>query len=133
MIALAALLLAAAGPATHDKRCDSVVTPDLIACAQADYDRADTALNAQWQASLAKVRQWAASGADDPKSNGGLSYTQSLLTAPRAWLAYRYSECKFQIYGNAGGHELPIYRLGCLSALTKQRTQQLKDDFTEGR
>ena len=132
MIALAALLLGAV-VAPHDKRCDSVTTPDLIACAQTDYDRADAALNAQWQASLVKVKQWQATGADDPKVNGGLSYTQSLLAAQRAWLAYRDSECKFQIYGNAGGHELPIYRLGCLSALTKQRTQQLKDDFTEGR
>jgi uncharacterized protein YecT (DUF1311 family) len=132
MIALAALLLAAA-PASHDKRCDSVVTPDLIACAQADYDRTDAALNAQWKASLAKVKQWEASGANDPASNGGLSYTQSLLTAQRAWLAYRDAECKFQIYGNAGGHELPIYRLSCLSALTRQRTIKLKADFAEGR
>ena len=133
MIAVFGLLLAAGTPATHDKRCDSVTTPDLIACAQADYDRADAGLNAQWRASLAKVKQWEASGENDPKANGGISYTQSLLTAQRAWLAYRDAECKFQIYGNAGGHELPIYRLSCLSALTKQRMRQLKTDFTEGR
>ena len=130
MIGLIGLLLAAA-PA-HDPRCDSIKTDDLVACAQADFQRADAALNAQYRSALATIKGWQSSGADDAAANGGISYGQSLLVAQRAWLAYRDAECRFQIYGNAGGHELPIYRFGCLAELTRQRTKQLQADFTEG-
>ncbi len=131
MIGLIGLLLVAQAP--HDPRCDSVVTVDLIACAKAEYDRADAALNAQWKSALAQTKGSDAGSGEDRAANGGLSYGQSLLAAQRAWLAYRDAECALQVYGNAGGHELPIYRLGCLTELTEQRTKQLHDDFTEGR
>jgi len=132
MIALAALLLAAGAPAPHDTRCDSVVTPDLIACAQADQTRADAALNAAWRVALAKAKGWEANfGPDERAANGNVTYSQTLLASQRAWLGYRDAQCKLAIYANAGGHELPIYKLGCLAELTKARTKQLQD-FARG-
>jgi len=128
MIAVFGLLLAAGTPATHDKRCDSVTTPDLIACAQADEAGADAALNAAWKTALAKAKGWETGiDAAGRAANGNITYSQALLASQRAWLAYRDAQCKLAIYANAGGHELPIYRLGCLAELTKARTRQLRD------
>jgi uncharacterized protein YecT (DUF1311 family) len=127
MIAFFGLLFAAAS-APHDPRCDSVTTPDLVACAQADEARADSALNVAWKTALAEAKGWE-SGIDAAgrAANGNVTYSQALLASQRAWLSYRDAQCKLEIYANAGGHELPIYRLGCLSELTKARTTQLQD------
>ena len=126
-------MLVALLAAAEDKLCSSIRTDDLIACERAAYDRADSALNAQWKAALAKAKAGdAQTSPQDRAANGGLSNSQALLKAQRAWLAYRDAECALQIYDNAWGRELPIYRFACLSEMTRQRTKQLHDDFTEG-
>lgn len=132
MIALVGLLLVAGNAAPHDPRCDSVKTADLIDCAQSDADRADAALNAAWKVALAKARGWEANiGAEARADNKGVTYSQALLASQRAWLGYRDAQCSLEIYANAGGRELPLFRLGCLSGLTRARTKQLQD-FARG-
>ncbi len=128
MIVFVGLLLSAATHAPHDKRCDAVTTPDLVACAQGDEARADAALNAAWKIALGKAKDWEAGiDASGRAANGNATYSQALLTSQRAWLAYRDAQCRLEVYANAGGHELPIYRLGCLAELTRARTKQLQD------
>lgn len=115
-------------PAADDPRCGSVQTGDLIACASDAYRSADAALNEQWRITLTKLK--ARDGDFDAtarKANGNVSFSQALLTSQRAWIAYRDAQCSLQVYANVGGRELPIYRLGCLANLTKQRTETLKE------
>ncbi|WP_419828155.1 lysozyme inhibitor LprI family protein [Sphingomonas sp.] len=126
---LIAMLLAASG----DARCSSIETADLIACADADYRRADASLNAAYRAAMAKAR--AADGsvpASARAENDGTSYPQALLSSQRTWLAYRDAECAQQVWANAGGRERPIYKFGCLATLSQARTKQLRDDFSQG-
>ena len=124
-------LMLAAASAAHDVRCDSDQTNDLINCAAVISRAADDQLDVQWRTTVAKVQEWEkAIGPIPPDilaANGNLTYSQSLLASERAWLAYRDAECGLEVWGNAGGRELPIYRESCLTQLTKARTQQLKD------
>lgn len=115
-------------PTAHDPRCESTQTSDLISCAAEGYRSADEALNQQWRITLAKVK--ARDGdfdRDSRKANGDVSFSQALLVSQRAWLAYRDAECRLQVYANVDGRELPIYRFGCLTNLTEQRTKTLKE------
>jgi uncharacterized protein YecT (DUF1311 family) len=128
---LLALVLAAAPP-SRDPRCDSDQTNDLIVCAGADLAAADAALNAEWKKAWAKaVAQDRNMDAATRAGNGGVTFSQSLLAAQRAWLAYREAQCRFVTYRNFGGRELRIYQAGCRAYLTRQRLQALKE-FIEG-
>lgn len=102
---LALLMMLAAAEPAPDPRCDSFKTNDMIACALSEFEEADAALNAQW----AKLER------EEP-----------LRRAQRAWLDWRDAECQVRVMG---GREDDIHRLNCLTALTRQRTQQLKDDY----
>ncbi|HMC91491.1 MAG TPA: lysozyme inhibitor LprI family protein [Allosphingosinicella sp.] len=124
---LLALVLAAASP-SHDPRCHSDQTNDLINCAGAELATADAALNAVWR----KARTKAAAQDRDMEAatragNGGVTFLQSLLAAQRAWLAYRDAQCRFVTYRNFGGRELRIYQAGCRANLTQQRVKALKE------
>ena len=101
------LVLAAAAP-VHDPRCDSVKTDDLLACADAQYRRADAELNAAW------------------KSIRGRDH---IVAAQRTWLAWRTKECEAENYASPDGHEYEIVRLSCLADLTEQRAKQLRENY----
>lgn len=112
-LALAPFLLAAA-PAAADDKLDCAhaeAQQDMNRCAEQDFERADAVLNRDYKKLLA--------GLDAP--NAGL-----LRTAQRAWLSFRDSECKFEAAPNTGGSIYPLVYSGCLTALTKDRTKQLK-------
>jgi uncharacterized protein YecT (DUF1311 family) len=113
MLAMGAL----ATPATAQTQAD------LTAQAGADWKRADTAMNAQYRATMAfmKTMDGHAGVANGP------SYRQALLASQRAWLTFRDAQCVMQGYGYRGGSAEPMERLACRATLTRERTKQLKD------
>jgi len=49
-----------------------------------------------------------------------------LVSAQRAWIAFRDAECTFQSSGDDGGTAAPMAIAACRTALTTDRTEQLK-------
>lgn len=125
MILLVALLALAAAHPAPDPRCASAVTQDLNACAGADWQRADAAMNAQYRAVMAKMK--AADADPQPDATTGPSYAAALLASQRAWLAFRDAECVSEGYRYRGGSMQEMAELGCKASVTKARTKQLHD------
>jgi len=116
-----ALLLTAAlmQPATDDpeetacyKRDESQMAMNM--CAGAAYERADKALNAEWQKVLAHY-------GDDAETKA------LLLDGQRAWIKYRDAQCEMAAFDNRGGSIWPLINSMCLAELTRKRTAELAD------
>jgi uncharacterized protein YecT (DUF1311 family) len=82
-------------------------------CAGDAYQRADKALNAQWQKVIATY-------GDDADAK------KLLLDGQRAWLKYRDAWCEISAFDSIGGSIWPLINSGCLASLTRARTQELK-------
>ena len=94
--------------------CQSPQTQMMMnICANREYAQADAALNDAW----GPARKFA-----DAIGKGTL-----LLEAQRAWLAYRNAACLAQASPYEGGSIQPMIYSNCLSRLTAQRTEMLKD------
>ncbi len=115
--ALAAPLLAAAPALADDVDCKNAQAQnDMNICADKDYRAADAVLN--------KVYKDMTKGMD--------AHTLDLLRkSQRAWIAFRDAECTYQNVENEGGSIYPMVYSGCLTRLTKLRTQQLKQGNNE--
>ena len=119
MMALA-LMAAAAGSV-----CDDAVTQqDLNACAQAEFERADAALNVQWEVTADAMK--ARDAATEP-DDGRPGYFTVLLDAQRSWIAYRDRHCVSEGYYARGGSMEPMLVSFCRAELTDARTAQLAD------
>lgn len=113
-----ALFLLAAAHVPED--CDNAISQsEMTACAQADFARADAALNAQWKVTMAAMKR--------RDREDQLGYADALLAAQRAWLAYRDAQCVIEGYEMRDGSAQPMLVAGCKATLTRQRTKQLKD------
>lgn len=115
-------LLAQAAEVQPD--CDNAFTQhEINICAQLDFLAADEELNAQWQITADTMKQWDAEhGFDD----GRPGYFDTLLTAQRAWIAFRDAHCASEGYLFRGGSGEPMMISGCKAGLTIERTQQLR-------
>ncbi|MGB3832858.1 MAG: lysozyme inhibitor LprI family protein [Mesorhizobium sp.] len=79
----------------------------------ADFQKADRALNQTF-------RQIEKRLADDASGKA------RLVTAQKAWIAFRDAECTFQSSGEDGGTAAPMVATSCRATLTEERTKQLK-------
>ena len=118
---MALMLMSAAAGSVCD---DAFTQQDLNACAQAEFERADAALNVQWEvtADAMKARD-AAAEPDD----GRPGYFAVLLDAQRSWIAYRDRHCVSEGYYARGGSMEPMLVSLCRAELTDARTAQLAD------
>jgi len=82
-------------------------------CAGDAYERADKALNAEWAKVLAEF--------EDAEAK------KLLLDGQRAWRKYRDAHCQAAAFENLGGSIWPLINSGCLTSLTRERTQELAD------
>jgi uncharacterized protein YecT (DUF1311 family) len=124
MIGLALFALAAA--AEPKLNCDDPQTQmEINLCAAEDYKQADAELNRQWTATAARMREQD-KAAYAPK-DGRPGYYAALLEAQRAWIRFRDLECRVEGYAMRGGSAEPMMISGCLAAVTKARTAQLKE------
>ena len=81
-------------------------------CAGEAYERADTALNAQWAKAVAAYK-------DEAEGK------KLLLDAQRAWLKYRDAHCQAAAFDSKGGSIWPMLVSGCMAELTRRRTREL--------
>ena len=120
------VLLAASAFATITPQCAKFVdTYHINLCEQRQLEAADRALNAQWKTSLAAMKRRDA-GVQDPRSTPP-TYTQALIAAQRAWLQFRETNCRVWGYRVRGGTAQPGREMACETALTIERTRELRD------
>ena len=103
---LLALTAGAAGAA-----CPGQTQLEMNECAEAEFQQADTALNAAWGPAKSFM--------------DGLGQGEVLLDAQRKWIAFRDAACSAEIAPYSGGSIRPLIWYSCLSRLTRVRTQDL--------
>ncbi|KVN41332.1 hypothetical protein WJ63_23015 [Burkholderia pyrrocinia] len=116
MRVLTGLLLSLAMAANVHAQANCANAPDqaaMSACADRAYKKSDAELNRAYQAVTTRVRD-----------NRPLS--DKLVSAQRAWLAYRDAECGFSSAGVEGGSVYPMVVSMCLDDLTKARLESLQ-------
>ena len=119
------MLLAQQGGVQDDGDCAEPMTQQAMNyCASVELSEADDALNAQWRATAARMRQLDEATTYEDDRPG---YFDQLLAAQRAWLAYRDAHCASEGYHARGGSLEPLLVATCKTGLTKARTQQLRD------
>ena len=97
-----------------------VTTADMSACARAELDAADMALNLAWKAALAHAEEL-----DTYLSEGEEKTADALLTAQRAWIDFRDKACFAEGLEYRGGTLQTTEVLYCLLRQTERRTQDL--------
>lgn len=86
--------------------------------------RADAQLNAQYAATMRKMKANDATNAPDAQQ--GPSYQQALRTAQQAWIKFRDANCVSVGYEYRGGSAELLSRRTCLTDMTKARTAELR-------
>ncbi|RQR58250.1 DUF1311 domain-containing protein [Burkholderia sp. Bp9126] len=116
MRVLTGLLLSLAMAANAHAQANCTNAPDqaaMSACADRAYKKSDAELNRAYQAVTTRVRD-----------NRPLA--DKLVSAQRAWVAYRDAECGFSSAGAEGGSAYPMVVSTCLDDLTKARVESLQ-------
>ena len=83
----------------------------INACAEQEYQEADTALNVVYRQLLGKL---------------GNERKAQLKAAQRAWLKFRDAHCTFDSTQYGEGSMKPTLYYGCLTTLTRARTEELQ-------
>ena len=118
-LALTPLLLSAAVQA--DDCANASTQSAMNECAGKQYKQADSQLNALYKQINSRLQ-------DSPDSK------KRLVSAQRAWVAFRDAECSFAASGVEGGSVYPMIYSGCLAELTEKRVAAFKNylDCQEG-
>ncbi len=121
------LLAQAAQPPVAEWNCaDPQVQMEMNWCAGQEYEAADAALNAQWAATAAVMKQrdaeWDALESSDKRPG----FFRSLLEGQRGWLRYRDAQCRVDGYAARMGSLEPLLVATCKTRLTRLRTEELK-------
>ncbi|RIJ12131.1 MULTISPECIES: lysozyme inhibitor LprI family protein [unclassified Pseudomonas] len=82
-------------------------------CAGQENKAADKELNAVYQQITARLK-------GEPASK------KLLISAQRAWIGFRDAECEFSASGVKGGSMYPMIYSSCITRVTKDRTEALK-------
>ena len=99
-------------PAVKSENCENQDSPNAAyQCVMSEITKADAALNAAY----AKVKK----GARDEIAK------KKLLTAEKAWLAFRATQCDFEADEMRGGNGEKELSAGCYLQMTKDRTAAL--------
>ena len=112
--ALFALATVAQEPAVD---CDNAMAQfELNACAYKEFERADAAMNAQWNVTAARMKTIDADF--DRTQDNRPGYFDTLLAAQRAWLTYRDRHCESEGFVMRGGSAESMVISGCRAAST---------------
>ena len=109
------LALSTAASAQNKKDpCDNPQTQiEMDECQGREYKKADAALNAVYKQLMTKLE-------DEGERT-------VFKTAQQAWIKFRDAECEAESFQNKGGTIYPMVYSGCLTALTQERTKQIKE------
>lgn len=100
---------------TAEIDCDAAMLQrEMNICAYQDYQAADAALNAMYQQSMARAKEYG-NGSDD-----------ALRAAQRAWIPYRDAACAAESQLFEGGSMQPLIEHSCMASLTERRTEDMR-------
>jgi len=108
----------AQNPQTPDPCADAQTTVEMRDCAGKEYKQADAELNAVYKQLMSTLSDKAEQAA--------------LKSAQQAWLKYRDANCEFDAFENRGGTIYPVVYTSCLTAMTRARTKELREEMEEG-
>ncbi|MCP2090346.1 UNVERIFIED_ORG: uncharacterized protein YecT (DUF1311 family) [Paraburkholderia sediminicola] len=91
--------------------CNSKITRELEACARNNFELSDKQLNGAYRTLASKLQREDA---------------QMLLTAQRAWVAYKEKTCQGAYDATSPGEEAGIDKWTCLDEITKTRLRELQ-------
>lgn len=124
ILTILALLTAETDPMVN---CDFQYNFDeTVACERAEYQRAETELEQQWQSALAAAQRYDREygGADPQKPSESL--VDTLHTAQHAWATYRDAHCQIVRREHMPDSVLQLNRVLCLRQLTTTRSRELE-------
>ena len=111
------------------KKCDDNMMDDY---SKEQLEAADKALNAQYKKTRESLeKNWYREESKFPEQ----SAVDVLLTAQRAWIAYRDAECRLMAKRYDAGTAYSEIFASCIGDMTEKRTLSLKyyaDDFANG-
>ncbi len=100
-------------PAYAEQNCGDLTNQtDMNVCAQKSFQKSDTELNKLYKQIETRLK-------DDADT------TKLLVTAQRAWVAFRDGECSFSSSMVADGSVHPFVMNSCLEGLTQNRIKDL--------
>lgn len=108
---------AAGPPLCKDPQTQS----EMNMCAARDFEAADRALNIAYAKARASARE---ADAEQPAELRGIE--KALINGQRGWIAYRDGHCAHEASESRGGSMEPMLLYGCMAALTRARTKELK-------
>ncbi|MFD1697534.1 lysozyme inhibitor LprI family protein [Roseibium aestuarii] len=101
---------------------DAYTQSDLNRCAYQDYEAADAELNRVYAQAVAAMTEM-----DEALTGTGLEgAVKALRAAQRAWIPFRDAACESEGFMARGGTMEPMVVAGCMTTLTKQRIDDLK-------
>jgi len=114
-VAISAMAIVALSQRAHADECDNAQggQAGLNECYDKVFKKSDAELNKLYKQIEARLK----SDADR---------TKLLVTAQRAWVAFRDGECNFQSSATAGGSISPMIYSMCLDTETKSRIEDFK-------
>jgi uncharacterized protein YecT (DUF1311 family) len=128
VLLVCALLMAYGQPAAAEDDLPPVdcsapqSTYAINVCGEQELDKADASLNAVYKQVLTFI---AKNGGEKPYDSK--SWEEALRASQRAWVAFRDAHCKGLIPMSwMGGSGTSGEVLGCMNAMTKERTKELQ-------
>jgi len=94
---------------------------ELNQCAYEDYQAADAELNDVYKKAVAALKEM--DSYQEPKDQIGV---KTLKEAQRAWITYRDLACEAEAFTFFGGTAAPMVHSGCMAAITRARTEDLR-------
>lgn len=118
------LALGAANPSLAEEiDCETAMAQqELNACAEQDWQAADSALNDAYKRAMAEMKDMDANMPEDLQGAA-----DALRDAQRAWIPYRDANCTLAGFPMRGGSAEPLLVYGCLARMTEDRTAELLD------
>lgn len=99
---------------------------DMTICAGKDHEKADKQLNVEYQ----KLRKLLTER-DKTADADGKGATDALVTAQRAWVAFRDANCALAGFQARGGSMEPMLIASCLAEMSGKRADELRQ-LSEG-
>lgn len=106
---------------------NATATSELNWCADQEFEAADKDLNKAYAEALKSIPEMAGEPPYDAKA-----WEAALRASQRAWIAYRDAECNDHVpMFWTGGSGATAEIVGCKSAMTKARTKEIQEHYTE--
>lgn len=119
-LVLIAALMPVAAMAQEVDCANAITQSEMNACAFADWEATDKALNAAYKKARLVMQNL---DADLPELERGAE--AALKTGQKAWITFRDATCMAEGYVMHGGSAEPLLVYGCMARLTEQRTTDL--------